>query len=140
MGASPICPVGGSVARGIATFVCNRNQVLKVNMCIRDERQGCSQGVRHQKKGMCVCMDLISPARVEGLSVGTTPGGALKQTLMYVCFLSAFPPASCSLGRWSITPAAAGLGRWGSLSAALRCSASMRAAQASGTSTPGFQL
>lgn len=57
---SPICPEGGSAAREIATFVWN--QVLKVNMSLytRDERPGCSQGVRHQKKGMCVCMDLIS--------------------------------------------------------------------------------
>lgn len=113
MDTSPIRPVGGSAARGIATFVCNRNQVLKVNMCIRDERQGCSQGVRHQKKGMCMCMDLISLARVEGLSVGTTPGRALKETLMYVCFFSAFPPASCSLRQWSITPAAEAAGTVG---------------------------
>lgn len=56
MNSYPRWPVGGSVARGNSTFARNRHQVLpgqRVHVHVRDERQGCSQGVRHQKE--CAC-------------------------------------------------------------------------------------
>lgn len=68
-----------------------------------DERQGCSQGVRHQRKGMCTRMDLVSLAHMSGLKVGLILGRAIKDKLscmsaFSLCFDE--PPAGNGASHW----------------------------------------